>query len=410
MTRVRLQVTAGTGPPREFASEVHDVILFGRSAQCHCSVPDDPFLSKNHFMIELNPPACALRDLGSTNGTDVNGVRLEKGAADGKGPRIDLKHGDVVTAGTLEVRVVVDTGEADAPAEAPAEVSPESRTWTNFPGMTMLKELAVGGMGKVFLVRLTKGAKLAVLKTLAPVSALDAEKGKRYFYREIECTKLLRHPNIVAFLEGGAFDGKFYFVLEYCDQGSVSDLMAKLGGRIPLAQAAPFMLQALDALEFAHGRDIVHRDLKPPNLLLTTEGDKLVAKISDFGLAKDFRLAGMSGVTEIDMAAGTLSYAPREQLLNFRYTLPASDIFSLGATFYTMLTGAKVYDFQEGKEPLEIILEGRTVPILTRDPALPAAVAAVIDKAVSVEAKDRHASAGVFKAELAAALAAAGTP
>jgi hypothetical protein len=402
MAKVRLEATAGTGKPWAFESADHDVVLFGRSAQCHCSVPGDPFLSKNHFVIELSPPHCALRDLGSTNGTCVNGARLEKAGADGKGPGVELKHGDLITAGTLNVRIIIEDEQPLAPGPT---VPDDSHTWTVFPGMTMLKELAAGGMGKVFLVRLAKGGRMAVLKTMTPDATMDEEKRKRYFFREIECTKGLRHPNIVTFLDGRNFEGIYYFLLEYCDQGSVCDLMQKLGGRIPLTQAAPLMLQALDALEFAHSRDIVHRDLKPGNLLLSSEGGTLTAKISDFGLAKDFRLAGMSGVTEINMAAGTLSFAPREQLLNFRYTLPTSDIFSLGATFYNMLTGDKVYDFDPDKDPLEVVLEGHVVPLLKRDPAFPEKVAAVIDRAVSVEPADRQATAAVFKAELAAALA-----
>jgi serine/threonine protein kinase len=327
-------------------------------------------------------------DLGSTNGTNVNGQR---GAE-----RVALQHGAAVTAGTVEVRVSVESEQPAARDEDPAEL----RTWRNFPGLEMLRELGTGSMGKVFLVRLTASGTQAVLKTAALSSALGAERGALYFQREMEATKALRHPNIVAFIDGGRFEGKLYFLLEYCGGGSVQDLIAARGGRLPPAEAGPLMLQALEGIEFAHARGVIHRDLKPANLLLTEEGGATVLKIADFGLAKNFKLAGMSGVTEVGMTAGSLSFAPREQITNFRFAQPSTDIFSLGAAFYMMLSGESVYDFVTGREPLEAVLEGRTVPLRTRVPGLPEALCAVIDQATAVEPSARPASAAAFRAAL----------
>lgn len=386
---VRLFVAGGPGGPREFVFDKHDIIVFGRALHCHISLPFDPFLSKNHFLIEANPPAAVVLDLGSTNGTLLNGAPAVG--------RVALKDGDVVTAGAIEARVKLV--EDDAAPGDPGEV----QTWRKFPGLEVMRELGAGAMGKVFLVKMAPSGTEAVLKTATLKSSLDADKRGAYFQREMAATKDLRHPNIVAFLDGGRFEGNFYFLLEYCAGGSVAALMERRGGRLTQAEAGPLMLQALDGLRFAHERGIVHRDLKPANLLLAGPEAAPVLKVADFGLAKNFKLAGMSGVTEVGMAAGSLSYAPREQLTNFRFTQPTSDIFSLGATFYAMLSGTGVYDFA-GKEPLDAVLEGRTVPLSQRAPDLPAALCAVIDKAVSVLPEGRYPDAAAFRAELLNAL------
>lgn len=386
---VRLAVLGAPGGPREILFEKHDIVVFGRAPYCHVSIPGDPFLSKNHFLIEATPPDCLVLDLGSTNGTLVNGAPAVG--------RVALKDGDVVSAGAVEATVTIRCD--DGPPGDPGEV----QTWRKFPGLEVLRELGAGTMGKVFLVKMAPSGTEAVLKTATLKGGLEEDKRGAYFQREMAATKELRHPNIVAFLDGGRFEGNFYFLLEYCAGGSVAALMERRGGRLTPAEAGPLMLQALDGLQFAHSRGIVHRDLKPANLLLTGPESSPILKVADFGLAKNFKLAGMSGVTEAGMAAGSLAYAPREQITNFRFTQPTSDVFSLGASFYAMLAGRGVYDFA-GKEPLDAVLEGRTVPLSARAPDLPAGLCAVIDQAVSVDPAGRHADAAAFRAALLDAL------
>ena len=102
------------------------------------------------------------------------------------------------------------------------------------------------------------------------------------------------------------------------------------------------------------------------------------AKLTDFGLAKSFQQAGLSGMTATGFAAGTLQFMPREQLTNFRLLRPASDVWSMGATVYYMLTLRYVRDFQAAKDPLAVVLGGNVVPIRDRKPQIPAALAEVV--------------------------------
>jgi serine/threonine protein kinase len=199
----------------------------------------------------------------------------------------------------------------------------------------------------------------------------------------------LHHNNIVEFIDDGSAGSAFYFIMEYCDGGGVNDLMDLHGGRLHLDVAGPIMLQSLEGLAYAHKKAFVHRDIKPHNILLCGSGRNLTAKISDFGLAKNFQRAGFSGMTVTGSIAGTPMFMPREQLINFKYTKPVSDVWSLGATFYNMLTGQLTRDFKKGQDPMEVVLQGRIVPIRERDASIPKKLAEVIDRALSNEPSQR---------------------
>lgn len=156
------------------------------------------------------------------------------------------------------------------------------------------------------------------------------------------------------------------------------------------------MLQALDGLAYAHEKGFVHRDLKPQNILLTAHQNG-VAKVSDFGLAKSFEKAGLSGYTKTGEAAGTYGFMPKEQLTNFKYVKPVSDVWSMGATIYFMLTAQLPRDTAVGQSPAEAVMRGQIVPIRRREPGIPKAVADVIDKSLVPQAKDRYQTAAEFR-------------
>src|SRR5262249_5084424 len=260
--------------------------------------------------------------------------------------------------------------------------------------------LGEGGMGAVYLARRRDGTTVA-LKMLLSRVAVD-ESSRKMFQREIEVSRSLVHPNIVTLFDQGSSGSIFYFAMEFCPGGSLSDLM-KIRGKIAPAEAGPIMLQALAGLAYAHEQGFVHRDLKPANILLTSQNDG-IAKVSDFGLAKSFQKAGFSGMTATGAIAGTFVFMPREQLTNFKYFRPVSDVWSIGATFYTMLTGHSPRNFYKLKDHVEVILRGGIVPILERDSSIPKKIADVIDRAVSEDTKDRYQNAAEFREALAEAL------
>jgi eukaryotic-like serine/threonine-protein kinase len=243
------------------------------------------------------------------------------------------------------------------------------------------------------------------------------------FLREIENGKALQHPNIVQLQDYGFWDGVFFLTMEYCQAGTVIDLMQLKGGKLSLKEALAITLQALEGLEYAHnaeipyvktingslgkGKGLVHRDIKPGNIFLSvTEDENLLVKIGDYGLSKSFDLAGLSGQTMTGEAMGTPAFMPRQQALDFKYARPEVDVWAIAASLYNMLTGAYPKDFL-GKDPFAAILHGQTVPIRHRNDSIPESIAKIIDLALVDNPEIYFKSAKQFQGALLSAIASA---
>jgi len=418
--RVTLKVTAGPLAGRVFSYDRHDTFLFGRSPDCHAELAaNDTTASRHHFLLEVNPPRARLRDLGSLNGTHVNGQKhggrgrqeSPEEAARRKLPEVDLRDGDHIRVGATIFEVAIEGHRSTAPADVPGDagsglesllgVRPEGGP-VEVPGYAVGKMIGRGGMGAVYLAKRQEDGSTVALKVMLAQADVD-EAARENFQREIEITRSLRHPRIVSLIDHGSSESTFYFAMEYCAGGSVADLQRRQPGGLPLTLSVRIALEALDGLAFAHEQGFVHRDLKPENLLLADNAGS-GAKVTDFGLAKSFQQAGLSGMTATGAVAGTLYFMPREQLTQFRLLKPVSDVWSMGATLYHMLTGAYPREFRPGEDPLPVILRGGVVPIRARDPRLPEAIAAVVDRSVVDAVAERYQTAGEFRAALAGAM------
>jgi serine/threonine-protein kinase len=263
------------------------------------------------------------------------------------------------------------------------------------------RKLGEGGMGIVYTARRAKADETIVLKVIRPEYAMDID-ARTSFLREIENSIVLDHPNVIAIREAGYVDAVdeagepgqvLYYTMEYCDQGSLYDHLA-VDGPLPLDAAVDLILQALEGLDYAHhvalpvrtadgrtvrARGLVHRDIKPQNLFLHGSEDGVIVKLGDFGLAKAFETAGMSGKTRTGHIAGTPAFMPRQQVINYKYAKPEVDIWAIAASLYFMLTGAFPRNFPRGRDPWGIVLYEDAVPIRERDPSIPSRYAEVID-------------------------------
>ncbi|MGW1375158.1 protein kinase domain-containing protein [Streptomyces sp. NPDC002446] len=367
--------------------------LVGRGADCDIRIDAaDRRVSRRHLLLDIAPPQVRLRDLGSRNGTYVNGRRLV-----GDPPVRELADGDDIRIGDTRLRVAL-----------PA--APE-RERARYPGHRLLHELGRGGHGVVHLARHEASGDLVALKTLLTHDDLD-EGAHQGFLRELGCLGALHHRNIVRFREQGTATHRTggrspFFTSEYCTGGSIADLVARSGGRLPADRAVNLTLQTLDGLAHAHaatlpalradGRTVtatglVHRDITPRNLLLTSDGPSgpiaphaspPTVKIADFGLAKALDTAGLSGHTRTGAMGGSIAFMPRSQVIDFKYAGPEVDLWATTACLYWMLTGEPPRTFLPGTDPLATVLREPPVPLLDRTPDLPAPLADLIDRVLA---------------------------
>jgi eukaryotic-like serine/threonine-protein kinase len=203
--------------------------------------------------------------------------------------------------------------------------------------LKILDQLGVGGMGAVYLCEhLVLNRKVAV-KVLPQKQAQDPISRER-FYREARAAAALDHPNIVRIHDASTHGELHYLVMEYI-QGKDLHEIIKMNGPLPIKQAVGYIIQAAAGLNHAHERGLVHRDIKPSNLLV--EQSTGVVKILDMGLARFFNDSKDNLTQRLDAGAvvGTIDYLAPEQAMESSNVDARADIYSLGATLYSLLTG-----------------------------------------------------------------------
>jgi serine/threonine protein kinase len=473
--KLLLTVLSGPIQGKVFEFKQHDTFIFGRGTGCHAQFPNDPKVSRHHFLLEVNPPKAIIRDLGSLNGTRVNGVRYggrkQTKAHPPRPAQVRIENGDKITVGNTTILVQVETrvrdwdpdyvmplgckplsergpskppplpgqtqpfirqhppkvaqdrpGVAQKLVELPAAggavraddppQTPESdedgrnrdaadeaadNSQDTLPieieGYRLGKRLGEGGMGAVYAAVRVQDEFPVAVKVMVPKIAAT-ERARLRFLREIDTLRELSHPNIVSLLDSGVANKAYFFVVEFCNGGNLADLADRRGGKVPLEVLNPIIMQTLTGLEYAHQQGLIHRDLKPQNILLHQHGAGWVAKLGDFGIAKHFEQAGFSGMTLTGTFGGTFDFMPREQVTNFKGFRPVSDVWSIAATFYRALTGVSPRNCPKERDPMEVVLCEASVPIRHRDPGVPPAIAAILDKALALEPRDRFQDAG----------------
>ncbi len=249
----------------------------------------------------------------------------------------------------------------------------------------ILGHLGEGGMGMVFKAVNIQLDKVVALKMIAAGMAMDKRFIDR-FRTEARALAKLEDPNIVAIHDLRSYNDLWFIVMEYVDGTNLYNLITKRGA-IPWRESLKIVKQMLSGLGHAHNAGIIHRDIKPNNIMINKDG---VVKITDFGLAKDQTNAYN---TMTIAGGGTLYYMSPEHLKGISFTDKRSDIYSLGMTFYEMLTGKVPFenintDFEIRETIIRKDLKKPTAYI----PELPDALENIVMKAIAKDPDERYQS------------------
>jgi TonB family protein len=281
-----------------------------------------------------------------------------------------------------------------------------------FGQYTLLERIATGGMAEVWKARM-RGVegfqKTVAIKRILPHMTDNAEF-VGMFIDEAKLAAQLSHPNIVHIYDLGKLGRDYYIAMEYVDGKDLRSLLnsaRRKGLQLPLGLGLLIASRVASALDYAHRKrdfedreiGLVHRDVSPQNVLLTGEGD---VKLCDFGIAKAVSKAGQ---TQMGALKGKLQYMSPEQAWG-RPVDARSDLFSLGAVLFEMVTGERLFNGESEISVLESVRQGLTRTPRQVDPTIPREVDEIVARALAIEPKDRFQSAGEMKQRLEAALAA----
>jgi hypothetical protein len=299
---------------------------------------------------------------------------------------------------TVSLAAAPGAARAASPAPASGGILPRPAAVPQRLGpYEVIRELARGGMGAVYVARHTTLDRQVALKVLL---GLDAGRLKR-FEIEARATAKLRHPNIVPIHEVGEDQGVRFLVMDLIEGVSLEGKVDRDGPLAPV-EAARITARIARALDYAHGRGVLHRDMKPSNVLLDGEGQPLV---TDFGLAKEAE--GEDQLTKTGQLIGTPVYMPPEQATGARDRIDArSDVYSVGATLYHMLTGGPPFQGDHLMNVVVAVVREPPEPPSRRRPGLDRGLEAICLRCLEKDPAARYPTAGALADDLERWLAA----
>ena len=258
----------------------------------------------------------------------------------------------------------------------------------------LVRTLGAGGMATVYLAHDLRHGRDVALKVLHP--DLGSALGPERFQREIRLAARLQHPHILTVLDSGENAGRLWFTMPYVEGESLRDRLLR-DRQLPVTDAVRIATQAAQALRYAHQHGVIHRDIKPENLLLTEDGNTLVA---DFGIARSLSPGG-SRLTETGLTLGTPAYMSPEQASGESDVSALSDIYSLGIVLYEMLAGEPPFTGPTSAAVIAKRFTGTAPDVRQARPTVPEPIALAVAQALAIVPADRFTSAADFARALA---------
>jgi serine/threonine protein kinase len=399
---LHLLIIAGPDKGRAFPLTPDDWLLLGRSRATETRL-SDPHVSKVHCKVEWTGGKVIVTDQDSTGGTFVNGRRVTQQL---------LQPGGVIRIGETQLVLQEDNAPAD-PAEgqtvqlAAGAVSPGAArpdmlgelTGKTLSHYVLGPVVARGTSGTIYRAQDTQNNREVAVKVLAAEFVRDDEAVQR-FVRAMRTMLPLRHPNLVALYGAGKTGAYCWCSMEYVEGQSLAQLLARTGqsGVLDWRHGLRYAVHVARALGHAHRNAILHRNLTPNNVIVRTSDQ--VAKLADLMLAKALEGIMAEKITRPGEILGEVHYMSPERAASTGQEDARSDLFSLGALTYALLTGRPPFEGTSSVDTLLLIQGAEPVPPRQRQPGIPALVEEAVMKLLQKRPEDRYQTAAEALAAL----------
>ncbi len=357
-----LRIRTGNQTGKTF--RVKDDLKIGRGGDCQIQIKDSN-ISRDHAFVFVKEDRVYIRDLGSKNGTFLEGESINE---DEK----EIRPGSVITIGDIELVLEDAIDESELIGQ-------------RLGGYRVLELVGKGGMGVVFKANQLSLDRIVALKVLNK-SLVSRKDLVERFLKEARAAGILNHPNLIQVHDVGKEEETYFFSMEFVDGSTIASVLRRtknFSERI----AVHVIKEVAKALEYAHGYDLIHRDIKPSNIMVDNDGN---VKLADLGIAETLRnIEDQDGKGHL---MGTPEYMSPEQAKT-QPTGTESDIYSLGATLYHMVTGRAPF---KGKKTSEIIKKVRSEsppPLAGLAPEMSSNLVELVENMMAREEKDRVPSA-----------------
>lgn len=420
---IKIRCIKGSLAKEEFCFHTSKRISIGRSKKNFIRMEKNSKISRHHCILEIVPPSTVfLHDLGSRNGTSIGELHQKKISF------VKVEEGCYLHS-KIYVRVIdhifeIDCGEEQTSTTcSKCNKSISTRDCANgkclcadtvicrscfeeqitsdknfIDNLEILEKIDENSVALTYKARnvLSENTTFAI-KIIQPAS-ISNKKQHQKFLSELKIATKVKHPNIARYF-GAGFITKancFYIATEYVSGISLDEHLKKIQRPLNLQEAKSIFLQLLDALQHLHSRKLVHYDIKPTNVIIQENGK---VRLLDFGLTKSFEKAGLHGLILHKRLKKTREYMAPEQCCDSSNIDPRSDIYSLAATFYFLLTQRNIFP-GDTTNMLHKILFTPPIPIQQRDPSIPLRLNKTLMKALEKEPKNRYQTIAEFSEQL----------
>jgi serine/threonine protein kinase len=340
-------------PVRSQVLRMGEIFTLGRGREATIRI-DDERISRRHVSIVLTPQGLEVTELGSRNGTRVNGRNLNRNE------RLNVGAAALIELGEARIHVQVELAGQESPIT--------KRLAAALPDLVedfeVLGEIGQGASGKVYVAQQRRLNRTVAIKSLK-TEYVPGTAARERFLREGRLAARIHSPFVVEVYDVRVHEDRAYIIMELVQGPTAKDRLA--AGPLSLAEALSISDDIAMALAAATEAHVVHRDVKPGNILLDADG---AAKLADFGIAKDLNGSRIETLTAKGDGLGTLAYVSPEQAQDAKTVDYRTDIYGLGATMFHLIAGRPPF-IPSSARVLVDILEGTAPRLISLRPEVP---------------------------------------